>query len=86
MQRRRPTLFPVNVWPPLVDAMTLVLATFALIAVIAALGVFAAIPIKRQLIDEEQLAFPTGKATAETIVLELERAVGEGEGLGLDGL
>jgi OPT family oligopeptide transporter len=36
-------------------------------AVIAALGVFAAIPIKRQLIDEEQLAFPTGKATAETI-------------------
>ncbi|APR75330.1 oligopeptide transporter, OPT family protein [Minicystis rosea] len=36
-------------------------------AVIAALGVFAAIPIKRQLIDEEELAFPTGKATAETI-------------------
>ena len=35
--------------------------------VIAALGVFAAIPIKRQLIDEEKLAFPTGKATAETI-------------------
>ncbi len=38
MKRRRPTLFPVNVWPPLVDAMTLVLATFALIAVIAALA------------------------------------------------
>lgn len=36
-------------------------------AVIAALGVFAAIPIKRQLIDEEQLAFPTGTATAATI-------------------
>lgn len=36
-------------------------------AVIAALGVFAAIPIKRQLIDEEKLAFPTGTATAETI-------------------
>ena len=36
-------------------------------AVIAALGVFAAIPIKRQLIDEEQLAFPTGTATAETL-------------------
>lgn len=35
--------------------------------VIAALGVFAAIPIKRQLIDEEKLAFPTGTATAETI-------------------
>ncbi len=34
---------------------------------IAALGVFAAIPIKRQLIDEEQLPFPTGTATAETL-------------------
>jgi putative OPT family oligopeptide transporter len=36
-------------------------------AVIAALGVFAAIPIKRQLVDVEALAFPTGSATAETI-------------------
>jgi uncharacterized oligopeptide transporter (OPT) family protein len=36
-------------------------------ATIAALGVFAAIPIKRQLIDEEQLPFPTGTATAETL-------------------
>ena len=35
--------------------------------VIAALGVFAAIPIKRQLINKEGLAFPTGTATAETI-------------------
>ena len=35
--------------------------------VIAALGVFAAIPIKRQLINREALAFPTGTATAETI-------------------
>ena len=34
---------------------------------IAALGVLAAIPIKRQLIDVEDLAFPTGRATAETI-------------------
>lgn len=34
---------------------------------IAALGVFAAIPIKRQLIDEEALPFPTGTATAETL-------------------
>ncbi len=34
---------------------------------IAALGVFAAIPIKRQLINLEQLPFPTGTATAETI-------------------
>lgn len=36
-------------------------------AVIAALGVFCAIPIKRQLINREGLAFPTGTATAETI-------------------
>lgn len=35
--------------------------------VIAALGVFAAIPIKRQLINREGLSFPTGTATAETI-------------------
>ncbi len=34
---------------------------------IAALGVFAAIPIKRQLINQEQLPFPTGTATAQTI-------------------
>lgn len=36
-------------------------------AIIAALGVFVAIPIKRQLINKEGLAFPTGTATAETI-------------------
>ncbi len=35
--------------------------------VIAALGVFVAIPIKRQLINKEGIAFPTGTATAETI-------------------
>lgn len=35
--------------------------------VIAALGVFTAIPIKRQLVNKEGLAFPTGKATAETL-------------------
>ena len=34
---------------------------------IAALGVFTAIPIKRQLINKECLAFPTGTATAETL-------------------
>lgn len=34
---------------------------------IAAMGVFAAIPIKRQLINQEGLAFPTGTATAETL-------------------
>ncbi|MBM3984609.1 MAG: OPT family oligopeptide transporter [Planctomycetes bacterium] len=36
-------------------------------AAIAALGVFTAIPIKRQLINKEGLAFPTGTATAETL-------------------
>ncbi len=36
-------------------------------AVIAALGVFVAIPIKRQLINKEALPFPTGTATAETL-------------------
>jgi len=36
-------------------------------AAIAALGVFAAIPIKRQLINKEALPFPTGTATAETL-------------------
>lgn len=34
---------------------------------IAILGVFAAIPVKRQLINREKLAFPTGTATAETL-------------------
>ncbi|MEZ4360111.1 MAG: OPT family oligopeptide transporter [Kofleriaceae bacterium] len=43
------------------------LPTIAWFAVIAALGVFAAIPIKRQLVNREGLAFPTGTATAETI-------------------
>src|SRR5262245_39336952 len=38
MIRRGRLLFPVNVWPPLVDALTLVLAAFALIVVIAALA------------------------------------------------
>ncbi len=36
-------------------------------AVISLLGVFTAIPIKRQLINIEKLPFPTGTATAETI-------------------
>ncbi len=43
------------------------LALFFWFAVIAMLGVFAAIPIKRQLINREELAFPTGTATAETL-------------------
>lgn len=48
--------------------------------VIAALGVFAAIPIKRQLINQEGLAFPTGTATAETITSI--HTVASGRGLG----
>lgn len=37
------------------------------LSVISFLGVFAAVPIKRQLVNIEQLPFPTGRATAETI-------------------
>lgn len=47
-------------------------------ALIAALGVFAAIPIKRQLINQEGLAFPTGTATAETIASIHSAATGDG--------
>lgn len=43
------------------------LPMIAWFAAIAALGVFTAIPIKRQLINKEGLAFPTGTATAETL-------------------
>lgn len=46
--------------------------------IIAALGVFVAIPIKRQLINREGLAFPTGTATAETI--KTIHAAGSGQG------
>ncbi|MDB4961127.1 MAG: oligopeptide transporter protein [Myxococcales bacterium] len=48
--------------------------------IIAALGVFAAIPIKRQLINKEALPFPTGTATAETI--RTMHLAGEGKGTG----
>ena len=37
------------------------------LAVIAMLGVFTAVPIKRQLINIEELPFPTGTATAERL-------------------
>lgn len=47
-------------------------------AVIAMLGVFAAIPIKRSLINVEQLPFPTGTATAETLKV-LHSTGGEGK-------
>jgi flagellar motor protein MotB len=34
-ERARPALFPVNVWPPFVDALVLVLAVFVLLSLIA---------------------------------------------------
>ena len=43
----------------------LVLVPFVLLT--AALGVFLAIPMKRQMINHEQLRFPTGTATAATL-------------------
>lgn len=43
------------------------ISMFLWFSVIALLGVFAAIPVKRQLINRERLAFPTGTATAETL-------------------
>ncbi|MCM2333621.1 MAG: OPT/YSL family transporter [Anaeromyxobacteraceae bacterium] len=50
-------------------------------AVIAALGVFTAIPIKRQLVNREALAFPTGTATAETLkAIHAAGGAGGGEG------
>jgi OPT family oligopeptide transporter len=42
-----------------------VVAPYALLA--AALGVFLAIPMKRQMINQEQLKFPSGIAAAETL-------------------
>ncbi len=42
-ERGRRALFPVNVWPPMVDAVTLVLAAFILIAVIALVAQRAAL-------------------------------------------
>ncbi len=54
------------------------LSLIAWLAVIAALGVFAAIPIKRQLINSEGLAFPTGIATAETIASIHDASSGAG--------
>ncbi|MBA3464872.1 MAG: OPT/YSL family transporter [Deltaproteobacteria bacterium] len=50
--------------------------------VIAAMGVFAAIPIKRQLINKEALPFPTGTATAETIRSIHNAAAGKGASAG----
>ena len=39
----------------------------AFVLLTAALGVFVAIPMKRQMINHEQLRFPSGIATAETL-------------------
>ncbi len=37
-RHRRPSLFPVNVWPPFVDALTLVLAGFVVVILVALLA------------------------------------------------
>jgi flagellar motor protein MotB len=37
-RRRAPALFPVNVWPPLVDALTLALAAFVVLMVVAVIA------------------------------------------------
>ena len=67
------------------DTLTLM----AWFACISALGVFAAIPIKRQLINREQITFPTGTATAETLqVLYADQGAGSRQAklLGLSAL
>ena len=51
----------------LTGALPSTAALIAWFAVISLLGVFAALPIKRQLINIEQLPFPTGTATAEVL-------------------
>jgi OPT family oligopeptide transporter len=53
--------------PALANTMPSAAAMVVWLGVIAAMGVFVAIPIKRQLINRESIAFPTGAATAETI-------------------
>lgn len=69
----RPEMFPMFLW----------------FGSIALLGVFAAIPVKRQLVNREQLAFPTGTATAETLrslhgaVHEVKEGWGEARWLGV---
>jgi uncharacterized oligopeptide transporter (OPT) family protein len=52
---------------PTIGAMPSTVGMVLWFAVIAAMGVLAAIPIKRQLINREALAFPTGTATATTL-------------------
>ncbi|MBF5044831.1 OPT family oligopeptide transporter [Aggregicoccus sp. 17bor-14] len=51
----------------LTGALPSTAALIAWFAVVSLLGVFAALPIKRQLINIEQLPFPTGTATAEVL-------------------
>lgn len=56
---------------------------------LAALGVFMAIPMKRQMINLEQLRFPSGIAAAETLRSlhsEGEEAVQKARALGISGL
>jgi OPT family oligopeptide transporter len=56
---------------------------------LAALGVFIAIPMKRQMINVEQLKFPTGIATAETLKSlhsKGDEAVSKARSLGIAGV
>ncbi|HEY4181271.1 MAG TPA: OPT family oligopeptide transporter [Kofleriaceae bacterium] len=53
--------------PPAARMIPPAAGLIAWFGIISALGVFVAIPIKRQLINREGLVFPTGVATAETI-------------------
>ncbi|MFN8587565.1 MAG: OPT family oligopeptide transporter [Candidatus Eisenbacteria bacterium] len=65
------------------------LAFIPWVAVISGLGVFLAIPTKRQMINIEQLPFPTGKAAAATLeALHSggEEAALQARALGLSGL
>ena len=59
------------------------------VAVISGLGVFLAIPAKRQMINVEQLPFPTGKAAATTLLAlhsKGDEAAKQAGALGLAGL
>jgi uncharacterized oligopeptide transporter (OPT) family protein len=62
---------------------------FLWIGAISVLGVFIAIPMKRQMINIDQLPFPSGIAAAETIKSlhgHGEEAIAKAKSLGIGGL
>jgi flagellar motor protein MotB len=78
-RRRAQALFPVNVWPPMVDALTLVLAAFVLIMLIAILSGNEVVAKLRQRereltqIKEERAAIERRlRALASTGLVEVE--------------